>query len=128
MFSTAQLEKTCACVGKTLEVKLKNLGARPTSQQMFKAASDSTQECAEPYARENLVRQCIENEEMRKKLRVQIGFSEEQFDRYCTCSVNLVYDEAARWVNPPNSQTQQSLNEKSYKLCLMPIKAGIKQE
>ena len=124
--SAVQLEKSCTCVGKRIEAKLKEQNFAATQQQKFEMAREATKICGEPYAKEAIVQQCISNREMRHKLQTSIGLSNEQYDRYCGCHTNLVFDEVKRGLDPDNPQSQQVIGQKSINVCLKPIMTGAK--
>ncbi len=125
-FSPIQLEKTCGCIETTLENTLKDLNAVPTQQQMFEIGKNAAQRCSEPYAKEIAVQQCIASQETRHKFQITIGISNEQYDRYCGCHTNLVFDEIKRGLDPDNPKFHQTISQKSFDVCLVPIKANAK--
>ncbi len=122
--AASEVTDICACAGKGMETAAKSLGISAPASAWFDAGKQAMVVCAAPSARRLNIQQCQANKEMRSGVRARTALSDEQYDQYCSCHINLTFDEAARGLDPHDPKSRQIMAEKSAKACLAPIKAG----
>ena len=121
----AQVKSACACITPQIEGALKRFGTiAPTTAQWTDMGREAAQVCLEPLGKEVAIAQCVGNADYRRGLKAQAGINDEQFDRYCTCHMNLTFAEIKTGLDMDDPRSGKIMQEKSRQQCLEPIRTG----
>ncbi|MBK7005880.1 MAG: hypothetical protein IPH37_12725 [Burkholderiales bacterium] len=121
----AQVTSACACITPQMEGALKRFGTvAPTTAQWTDMGREAAQVCLEPLGKEIAIAQCVANADYRRGLKAQAGITDEQFDRYCACHMNLTFAEIKAGLDMDDPRSGKIMQEKSRQQCLEPIRTG----